>query len=358
MLISFVYQSIRYILLDRQRKTDTLYNKCRSIVIFIETPSMTKRNIFYSIIGGFCGIVCAGLIVVCARFYSHRTVDKSGTTSNASASNSIDGHAGTTARRFDTNAAPRSAFDSSGKISYSVFKRENSPFSTLTARKGDRTVIVVDTNDNLCLSLIDERDFDGNGTIDALVEDITACGGNGSANSYFFVTEGSDGAFVKTKEVGYTYDTVTIEPRNGVWSILIASTNVGMNTEPPQTVTERFILRDGAIVRVSADTLKSIPAIEELRSDLFDFNNPDEQHRLTFDIDGDAVDDTIVATLWAKWGQLFWNIRFGNGKSFDQNDLSGKRVGILESTSGGYHDLVIDENRILHWNGTKYQQSN
>ena len=45
-----------------------------------------------------------------------------------------------------------------------------------------------------------------------------------------------------------------------------------------------------------------------------------------------------------------------NGKEIkdDHLDVGIKRIGVLSSITNGCHDLVIDEDEIIKWNGKKY----
>ena len=46
-----------------------------------------------------------------------------------------------------------------------------------------------------CISIVKQLDFDEDGLTDVLIENISACGGNGSANSFFFVYYKGNGFF-------------------------------------------------------------------------------------------------------------------------------------------------------------------
>src|SRR5579864_3061648 len=76
------------------------------------------------------------------------------------------------------------------RIKYSVVQADKTTFSTgaLVATVNGKRHVLVSKSKEKCLQIIDERDFDGDGSLDALVEDITACGGNCCPNQFFFVS--------------------------------------------------------------------------------------------------------------------------------------------------------------------------
>src|SRR5690349_14188287 len=80
-------------------------------------------------------------------------------------------------------------------IEYFVEKSGDSMYGALRARANGKTYTLIDTSREMCLDVVDQRDWDGNGLRDALVERITACGGNCCPNSYFFVSALPNGRF-------------------------------------------------------------------------------------------------------------------------------------------------------------------
>ena len=107
-----------------------------------------------------------------------------------------------------------------------------------------------------------------------------------------------------------------------------------------------------------------IKAAAELISEDFektypdDLGNVDNRISLTFDIDNDYKTDTLSASYWWRWGRLsWWKINFGNGSTYYCEEYSSpKRIGIMKSTTNDVHDIVLECDEILKWNGETFQQ--
>lgn len=111
-------------------------------------------------------------------------------------------------------------------------------FDSLVARIGTREHVVLGEIDDMCLDLPDQRDFDGDGTQDALVFQSTACSGNGAPGLLFFVS--GDPFFRRSNS--FKGHQPRIEQWSGHWSVLTAST--------------RHILKDGNAVLVEENASK------------------------------------------------------------------------------------------------------
>jgi hypothetical protein len=84
------------------------------------------------------------------------------------------------------------------KIEYSVIEGERGgvfKFAALRATENGKIYQLIDQSKQMCLQIFDQRDFDGNGFVDALVKHIVACGGNGVGDSFFFVSAFGNGRF-------------------------------------------------------------------------------------------------------------------------------------------------------------------
>jgi serine/threonine protein kinase len=239
-------------------------------------------------------------------------------------------------------------------ITYATNKSPTKLISSLTATVNGNQYILVDESEETCLSIEAQKDFDGNGTMDALIRHSTACGGICCGDHFFFYSY-ADGHFEKSEEVGYARIDPKVERWRGRWSVLITSNNEGANQFPPEERTERFVLELGKAVLVESSKRESLSADVELKSDVFDMNRDDERYSITADLDGDGSDDRIFGRLWRSWGRMFWWIEFANGKTTPESNTACKRIGVLRTKTGGVLDLVCDQDTVLHWNGTTYQ---
>jgi hypothetical protein len=236
-------------------------------------------------------------------------------------------------------------------IEYSVERSDDGLHSTLRATVGGKTYTVID-NEEACLAIADQRDWDGNGLVDALVERILGCGGNCCPNSYFFVSALGKGRFEVSDDLADSWAEPLIEMWKGRWSAVIVSTNEGYNTAPPVEITHRFVLREGKSVKVEESRRKDMKSILEMRSDMF--KGSEDEQKIEFDLDGDGRKDVISGRLWERWGRIFWTVRFANGKEFATMNAC-KRIGVLATKTRGVNDLVCDQDTVFRWNGAEYQ---
>ncbi len=105
-------------------------------------------------------------------------------------------------------------------------------FDILVARIGNREHIVIGETDDMCLDLPDQRDFDGDGSRDALVFRSPRCRGDAAPGLLFFVS--ADTTFRLSNP--FPGHRPHVEWWNGEWSVL--------------TGEARHVLRDGRAVRV------------------------------------------------------------------------------------------------------------
>jgi len=227
-------------------------------------------------------------------------------------------------------------------------------FSSLVAIVDDKTYPIVSLTERACLEVVDQKDYDGNGTEDALVKLVTACGGNCCGNSFFFVSYAGSGQFQRSEAFGSSWSDPTVELWNGRFSVKVVSNNEGVNQAEPEERTERFVLDHGKAVLVEAAERTAIVADIDLKSAAFDMHRSDERHSIEIDLDNDGAADKIIGELWQRWGRILWKVQFANGKSY-QSQTSCKRIGVLKTSTAGTRDLVCDQDRIFHWNGHAYE---
>src|SRR5436853_3121826 len=111
------------------------------------------------------------------------------------------------------------------KVSYSLTTSNNGFFSTLRATFNGKTSLLISKKREMCLKILAKKDFDGDGLLDALVEKITACGGNCCSNTFFFVSPRPDGHFVVSPEFADSWNDPVIERWKGRWSVVVISDN-------------------------------------------------------------------------------------------------------------------------------------
>lgn len=231
---------------------------------------------------------------------------------------------------------------------------EKDPASTtfprrLSANVDREKVVIVPESEERCMAIQEQRDFDGNGTIDALITQVTACGGNCCPDSFFFVSQNLDGKFVVSEKFAESWTGAVVEEWQGKLTVKSTFTNEGMNTSRPIRRTTRYILNQNKAEQVSSEEAKEIPAVAEIRSE--QFQSETDKPAFSFDLDGDGKTDKFVTSLWARWGRMYWGVEFASGKQVSETTVNCKRLGVLASKTNGINDLVCDIDQVLKWNG-------
>jgi hypothetical protein len=235
---------------------------------------------------------------------------------------------------------------------------EPPPYGTLRATEDDKTYTLMGRSKETCMGVLDQKDFDGNGFVDALVVVHPACGGSCCPNTFFFVSAQGGGKFKIGATFGESWGDPTIEKWNDAWSVLVSETNDGITTDARTEVQKRFVLKAGKAVMVEEKKRTTLKSLVELKSEDFDTQKREETRSIEFDLDGDGKPDKITGKLsglmnrW-DWGTLEWTVEFSSGKSFHGQGC--RRIGVLEGSTGGVHDLVCDQDSVYRWDGSEYK---
>lgn len=226
--------------------------------------------------------------------------------------------------------------------------------TSLKATIDGNDYLIIEEREGFCIDIVEQKDFDGNGAKDALIQVITACGGNGAANSFFFVSYRDNGHFQISEQFGYSWGPPTIEDWKHRESVVIYSHNEGFNQMPPEEKYERYVLDAGQAIKIEESDRKHLLSMKELVSSDFDYNKYDEVKVINFDLNNDGLDDQIIGRFWHRWGRIMWSVQF-NGKNPIEGDINCKRIGILDSKTNGTYNLVCDEDEVLKWDGSRYK---
>jgi len=76
--------------------------------------------------------------------------------------------------------------------------------------------------------------------------------------------------------------------------------------------------------------------------------------KLLFDLDGDNRLDTVFTEPYHKWNSSICSVNFANGISLNWIAIAVVRVGVLPTKTNGVHDLVVNLDHVLVWNGKEY----
>lgn len=231
------------------------------------------------------------------------------------------------------------------------YERVRGTMTLVTATVDGRTYQPIPLAESGCLRVVSQQDFDGNGTTDALIEDITACGGNALGNSYFFISYLGDGYFRRTQATACcSWQDPAVEDWQGRPSVVVTISNYGYNRENATTKKIRYLLQSGEAVKVEEGTQGYLVALAELRYSDFTEGREDEVLTLRYDLNGDGFPDELYGKPWDRWGAITWYAAISNiHVAPKESNLGCRRLGVLSSMTNGVHDLVCDESHVLRW---------
>ena len=242
------------------------------------------------------------------------------------------------------------------KIYYNVLKTELGEDKLISTLNG-RDYILVDDG---CLYIEEVQDLTNNGFDDLILEVSNGCGGNCCGYSYQIITfDGSQ--FHVNETVGWDWDGLNLLKTSFGYFFEV---DVKHSLNPGQVgfckdKTELYKLNNHTLELVSVSTLDITPSIIEINTlDVFESFNRDypEKIYIQYDIDNDSNPDSIVTShsVGNKYVFLYETYIRINNETKIEIPQSRKRIGVLNSVTNGFHDLVIDCDEILIWNGTEY----
>ena len=214
--------------------------------------------------------------------------------------------------------------------------------------------VLIGKEDKLCFKIEKIADFNKNGFEDVLVRIINGCGGNCCADSYQIFSY--NGQFFKESEiVGYDWDGIEIIKSTAGYQFIVETVYEGFgNSAMCHNKVETFRLKDHDFELLNVVEDQKLSALLELKASDFE-GKEDEVLLLKFDLNGDGKMDTLSCRYWPRWGRMFeWKINFGNGKAFE-GSTTPKRIGIMATKTNNVHDLVLECDEILKWNGREYE---
>ena len=73
---------------------------------------------------------------------------------------------------------------------------------------------------------------------------------------------------------------------------------------------------------------------------------------MEYDINNDGREEQFHVRYWERWNAVLFEL-YIDGKMYECSS-GDHRVGILSTTTNGYHDIVIGDNLVYKWNGRTY----
>jgi hypothetical protein len=253
----------------------------------------------------------------------------------------------------NTTSPKELKMDKKTKIKYYIkeIERNDITLPNLFAElKGKKYSSVGTVNDVLIIPLSIEKimDFNEDGYEDALILTGPCYPGNGCMFSYTFCYYSPDDKnFIMSEEFGDNVDEdAVIEKWKDKTSVIVKSHTIS----GIQISTARYILKNGHAIQVEYKENVKLKAILEL-----DGANEETGSKLFFDLDGDGAKDYIFGEYNGDkyFGLIFKYVKFANGKTFEI-DTWCERIGVLSSKTNGVHDIVLNLDEIMIWDGKKY----
>lgn len=238
---------------------------------------------------------------------------------------------------------------------FQIEQVQGNPFHTLMGHFEGNDSTLIAFEDSIHLELSAEEDLDEDGYMDLVLRNNAAWKGQCCLHSYFIASYRGNGRYTLSHFRGNAFHNPVIERWKGKWSVIIDSLNSSLDTIALLDMRQRFIFHDGELEMAEKIVHAEIDALAEIRAAAYDSFNTSDTLRLVFDIDSDGKSDVITANLWERWGRLRWSIHFGNGKTM-LDGIPARRLGVLPSITQGCHDLVVDFDRVLVWNGKRYEE--
>ncbi len=182
-----------------------------------------------------------------------------------------------------------------------------------------------------------EADFDGDGSMDAVVSLST--GGNCCPSEIFFVTlkagkvvpahiaeSWADDAAVGVASGKPTLGLTDSTGAKGVWTF-------DGNKAVVASAATRHVLVASVEVHGAGQALTD-PGAKSFQADL----------------DADGAPETVSCKGWERWGTLLCTLPLADGK-VQELSMGCDRFGVLKSMSNGRHDLVCDDDIVLKFDG-------
>lgn len=214
----------------------------------------------------------------------------------------------------------------------------------------DNEYVILPKGSEECISIESQGDFDGNGSIEALVLK-TGCGPY--PGELIVASVDSAGYYMVSDTFGYTYGGTSVENHLGFFDIIVQEGLEDSNICDMNYTRRRFRYSMNNIEELEQWKMGEIVAETEFRSCSFLEGRQDETLFLLADIDGDGVNDSFEFKYWERWGSAFWSLTSSKfGRIEDNSGI--KRLGILKSSTLGVKDIVLNCDIVLKWDGTKY----
>jgi len=245
---------------------------------------------------------------------------------------------------------------SQDEVYYNILETELGE-DKLISSVNEEDFILIDSG---CLYIIDILDLNYDGFLDLILGISNGCGGNCCGDSYQIITyDGSQ--FHLSEIIGWDYGGLKVFNSSFGYFFEVennSSNGIGQ-TNFCQDKTELYKLNNHKLELINETTIEIIPSIIEIStlniSQYFNREYPEKIY-IEYDLNNDNKPDSIVTSM-TEWNNRYitlFDIYIRVNNQIKIEIPQSKRIGILNSVTNGFHDLVIDCDEILIWNGTEY----
>jgi hypothetical protein len=227
------------------------------------------------------------------------------------------------------------------ETSYEIRRDDDTSTSTLVVSIGGKTFDGPSAGE---VVIATEEDFNGDGTLDALV--TTGSGGN-AVEPECSIVSFLGGRVVAAPLDGGCSDYQTVREGNQV--------RVAVKGDEGQVVWGFDGARAVKVREVKADRLKASAEIVGVGAH---YSRKDLTRTLNADLDGDGKRDRVVCEIWPRWGiYSSCELPLPNGRSQSlEFNPACERVGVLDSARNGRRELVCNGATVIFFDGRAWQQ--
>jgi hypothetical protein len=183
-----------------------------------------------------------------------------------------------------------------------------------------------------------QKDFNQDGIMDALIS--TSDGGNCCPDTYMFVTV-AEGKVV-TAELDYEWADYSVIEKD-------AQLLVEQKTED---LTNVYKFDGKTAIKLSTADKPVLKTIAEAHGVGPMYSGDEETKIFRADLNMDGKQEKIECSIWPRWGTISCYLPVPAGSTYSTENCD--RVGVLESTRNGYHELVCNNDRVIYFDGKKW----
>lgn len=250
-------------------------------------------------------------------------------------------------------------------ISYRLKNGKKHCSKELVATINDTLTTLISFSEQLNINIQLQEDFNNDGALDILLENRKGCYDDRDyaylkhEGSSFFIISYDGEKFRRTKEIGKDWGNIGMELKNERLHFTIETAKKrNFSHAKPLSCNDKedvFIFDGYDFKKQSSIQYSKIEALKEIsHSDTVAVGSKE----FYFNLNNSGIDDTLLIT-YKKNGFFELQVKF-EYSTFQEIDIlrDTNRIGVLKSKTNGVHDLVLNCNTILKWNGTTYVYEN